>query len=129
MLKAPSASPCVVIATDEFVAWWEGLPEKQHDAVRVAIDLLEQFGIALPFPHSSAIEGSRYALRELRRKSGKHQLRVFYVFDHTREAIVLIGGDKLGAGNRVFYDKMVPAAENIWEQYLREQGRERKGNR
>jgi hypothetical protein len=119
----------VVIATDEFVTWWEGLPEKQHDAVRVAIDLLEQFGIALPLPHSSAIEGSRSALRELRRKSGKHQLRVFYVFDHTREAIVLIGGDKLGAGNRVFYDKMVPAAESIWEQYLREQGRERKGNR
>jgi hypothetical protein len=129
MPKAPSASPCVVVATDEFVAWWERLPEKQHDAVRVAIDLLEQFGIALPFPHSSAIEGSRHALRELRRKSGKHQLRVFYVFDHTREAIVLIGGDKLGVGNRIFYDKMVPAAENIWEQYLREQGRERRGNR
>jgi len=128
MLTTPSASPCEVIATDEFVTWWEGLPEKQHDAVRIAIDLLEQFGIALPFPHSSAIEGSKHALRELRRKSGRHQLRVFYVFDRTREAIVLIGGDKLGVGNRL-YDKLVPAAEGIWEQYLREQRRERKGNR
>jgi len=129
MPKDSSTSPCVVIATDEFVTWWNGLPEKQHDAVRVAIDLLEQFGIDLPFPHSSAIEGSKHALRELRRRSGKHQLRVFYVFDRTREAIVLIGGDKLGAGNRLFYQRMVPVAEGIWEQYLREQDRERKGRR
>jgi hypothetical protein len=63
---------------------------------------------------------------ELRRKSGKHQLRAFYVFDETREAVVLIGGDKLGVGNKAFYGAMIPLAEKIWEQYLREQGRGRK---
>ncbi|MGD0838370.1 MAG: hypothetical protein ABSB49_17160 [Polyangia bacterium] len=39
------------------------------------------------------------------------------------------GGDKLGVSNRLFYEKMVLVAEGIWEQYLREQGRERKGKR
>jgi hypothetical protein len=126
MPKAPPASPCEVVATDDFVEWWEALPEKQHDAVRVAVDLLEQFGTDLPFPHSSAIAGSKYAMRELRRKSGKHQLRVFYVFDETREAVVLVGGDKLGVGNKVFYETMTPLAESVWERYLKEQGRGRK---
>jgi hypothetical protein len=125
--RSPHA--CEVIATDEFVRWWQSLRGKEHDAVRVAVDLLEQFGTNLPFPHSSAVAGSKYALRELRRKSAKHQLRVFYIFDKTREAIVLMGGDKLGAGGRAFYEKALPVAEEIWEQYLRERGREGRGTR
>jgi hypothetical protein len=115
-----------VVTTDEFLEWWESLPERQHDAVRVAIDVLEAFGVDLPFPHQSAVVGSRYALRELRRKSGRHQLRVFYIFDTTREAVVLIGGDKVGVGNKLFYESHVALADEIWEQYLEEQGRGRK---
>ena len=108
-----------VIATDEFVSWWNALPEKEHDAVRDSVDLLEQFGINLPFPHSSAIEGTKF--RELRRKSGKHQLRSVYIFDQFRQAVLLLGGDKLGIKKALFYPKIIDQAERIWKQYLQEQ--------
>jgi hypothetical protein len=110
-----------VIATDEFVAWWNALPEREHDAVRDAVDLLEEFGVNLPFPHSSALGGARHAFRELRRKSGKHQLRIAYIFDEVRQAVLLIGGDKLGARKEIFYPALIRRATSVWKQYLEEQ--------
>jgi hypothetical protein len=52
-------------------------------------------------------------------------LRIFYAFDPTRQAVLLIGGDKTGDDR--FYEYMTPLAEAIWEEYLREQGFQRKG--
>jgi hypothetical protein len=121
--KEPPGLPCEVVTTDEFQDWWMNLPETQHDAIRDAVNLLEQFGVDLPFPHQSNVGASKYAMRELRRKSGAHQLRVFYVFDETREAVVLLGGDKLGVGDKRFYEKVVPKADALWETYCKEQGR------
>jgi hypothetical protein len=110
-----------IVATDDFVRWWQALPEREHDAVYDAVSLLEQFGTGLPFPHSSALESTSLPLRELRRKSGKHQLRVIYIFDHVRQAVLLIGGDKLGTNQKLFYKSIIARAETIWAQYLAEQ--------
>jgi hypothetical protein len=108
-----------VIGTDEFLDWFKNqLDDKQSDDVIRVVDMLESHGVTLPFPYSSAIVGSKIALRELRIQSGGHPLRVFYVFDPKRSAVLLIGGDKTG-DNR-FYEKMVPTAEKIWSQYLQE---------
>jgi len=52
-------------------------------------------------------------------QAGGRPLRVFYAFDPRRDAVLLIGGDKTGNGR--FYERMVPVAERIWEQYLAEQ--------
>jgi hypothetical protein len=57
-------------------------------------------------------------MRELRVQSGGAPLRVFYVFDPMRQAVLLIGGDKTGDDR--FYDRMIPTAEKIWAQYLKE---------
>ena len=71
------------------------------------------------FPNSSAIESAKsIALRELRIQSGGHALRVFYVFDPIRRAVLLIGGDKTGDDR--FYEKFIPMAERIYGRYLRE---------
>ena len=50
-----------VVATDEFRDWY-----RDGRAVARAVDRLEIMGTSLPFPHSSAIVGARYPLRELR---------------------------------------------------------------
>jgi hypothetical protein len=107
-----------VIFTDEFEAWWGGLTEDEQEAVGAVVDALAERGVGLRFPLSSAIKGSKFALRELRVQSGGRPLRVFYAFDPKRQAVLLIGGDK--AGRDRFYGEMVPTAEAIYEAYLQE---------
>jgi hypothetical protein len=105
-----------VIGTKEFEAWYQDLDEKDTEAVTRVVGLLEALGVALPSPYSSGIEGTRFPLRELRIQSGGHPLRVFYAFDPTRSAVLLIGGDKKGDDR--FYERMIPIAERIWLDYL-----------
>jgi len=109
-----------VFATDEFEAWYLGLSDPVRESVIHVVGLLEQFGTGLPFPHSSALNGSRFALRELRVKARGDQVRVAYAFDPMRNAVLLIGGAKVGDDR--FYRWFIPRAEAVWEQYLKEQG-------
>ena len=46
-------------------------------------------------------------MRELRIQSHGDPLRIFYAFDPTRSAILLIGGNKTGQEKR-FYKTMIP---------------------
>ncbi len=109
-----------VIGTDEFAAWFGDLEEGHADAVVHVVDQLEERGVDLGFPQSSALQGAEYAMRELRVKAKGHQIRVIYIFDPKRQAVLLIGGDKTG-DNR-FYDWIVPLAARIWVQYAKEAG-------
>lgn len=109
-----------VIATDEFAGWYRDLDEQAAEAVGYSVGLLEARGVALHYPHSSAIEGSEYAIRELRVQAGGRPLRIFYAFDPQRDAVLLIGGDKTGDDR--FYKRLVPQAEAIWRHYLEELG-------
>lgn len=72
----------------------------------------------LGFPHCSEIKGASFALRELRKQAQGRPLRIFYAFDPRRNAVLLIGGNK--AGDDRFYERLVPAAEAIWIEYLSE---------
>lgn len=110
----------LVVGTDEFTEWYGSLDDPDTDAVTRVVDMLEVQGPTLPFPYSSAIKGSRVALRELRIQSKGKPLRVFYVFDPARQAVLLIGGDKTGDAN--FYDRSIRQAELIWARYLKETG-------
>jgi hypothetical protein len=107
-----------VIYTGDFEGWWDELTEPEQDSVARHVGLLGAKGVSLGYPQSSAIEGSRYALRELRVQSSGSPLRVFYAFDPARQAVLLIGGDKTGRDR--FYEEMIPVAERIWEEYLSE---------
>jgi len=53
--------------TDEFEEWWESLTEDEQISIAASVELLEQFGSQLKYPHSSDIKGSKLGhLRELR---------------------------------------------------------------
>jgi hypothetical protein len=74
--------------TDEFERWWNDLEEAHQDAVAVAIRLLEERGVALGFPWSSATLRSRHSrMRELRVQARGRAIRVLYVFDPRRTAM------------------------------------------
>lgn len=108
-----------VEVTDEGTAWIEALSNQDFDAVDYSVGLLAEHGPLLEHPHSSKINGSKHAhMRELRVQSGGKPLRLFYAFDPRRSAILLIGGDK--SGDKRFYDRMVPTADALYDQYLEE---------
>lgn len=107
-----------VLGTAEFEEWFLGLSDSDAHAVARGVGLLEAKGLALGFPHSSALGGSRYALRELRVQSSGCPLRIIYAFDPLRQAVLILGGDKTGDDR--FYAWMIPKAEVIWEGYRQE---------
>ena len=107
-----------VVVTDEFERWYIDLDEHDSGAVYAAVEELRNRGVLLGSPQSSAITGSRYALRELRIQSRGRPLRVLYAFDPERQAVLLMGADKTGDDR--FYAWAVPKAEHLWETYLEE---------
>ena len=114
-----------VIATDEFAGWYKELSEQHQAAVIRVVDLLEAMGTRLGFPYCSDLKGSKHALRELRVKARGSQIRIAYAFDPKRQAVLLIAGDKTVEDR--FYEWFIPAAENLWLQYLKEQSETGKG--
>ena len=104
--------------TDEFRAWYDSLTAEEQAPVAEVVGLLEGQGVTLGDPYSSAIKGSKCALRELRAGHRRQEFRVFYAFDPKRQAILLLGGDK--SGDAGFYARMIPRAERLWEVYLAE---------
>ncbi len=111
-----------IITTDEFLTWYNALDAAQTKSVFRVVGVLEQDGVSLRFPLSSALTGSNYPVRELRIQSGGAPLRVAYIFDPTRNAVLLLGGDKTGKTDEQFYEWFISRAEKIWEQYKVEQG-------
>lgn len=104
--------------TDEFEQWWDTLDEDEQSSIDAYVRLLEQRGIALSFPYSSDVKGSRHGqMRELRVQHKGDPYRVLYAFDPRRVAILLIGGFKVGDDQ--FYKKYVPRADKIYDEHLR----------
>lgn len=105
-----------MVATDEYETWYSGLEADEQAAVINVIAKLQALGYELGAPHSSALEGTDFPLRELRPKQGRSPLRIIYAFDPDRQAVLLIGGDK--AGDPKFYRRIIATAERIWREYL-----------
>jgi hypothetical protein len=100
-----------VVVSDEFRDWYEALSIEEQRAV-------ETDGVALGYPYSSALVGTKHPIRELRLQHQGRPYRVLYAFDPLRQAVLLIGADKTGRDR--FYEELVPVAERLWERYLRE---------
>src|SRR6266536_2157433 len=61
------------VATEELAR----LPPRERAAMINAVEKLTAFGPTLPFPHSSAIQGTEH-MRELRPRAGRSPWRAFY---------------------------------------------------
>lgn len=57
-------------------------------------------------------------MRELRVQHQGHPYRILYIFDPRRVALLLVGGDKTGDDR--WYEKNVPLADRIYDNYLSE---------
>jgi hypothetical protein len=96
-----------------------------HQLVNQAILVLERNGPAEGRPLVDSITASRIAnLKELRPPSaGRSEIRILFVFDPWRSAILLVAGDKSGRWDR-WYRSAIPRAEQMYEDYLAEREKE-----
>ena len=84
-----------------------------------SVQLLEERGPNLGFPHSSGIHSSKHShMRELRTQHLGRPYRTLYAFDPLRHAILLIGGDKTGDDR--WYDLNVPIGDRLYDEHLEE---------
>jgi len=105
--------------TDDFGEWWQALSAADHVALDASVRLPEELGPGLARPHVDLVKGSRHAnMKELRTQSHGRALRTFFAFDPRRNAILLIGGTK--GGDKRFYARMVPRADDLYDQHLDE---------
>jgi hypothetical protein len=84
-----------------------------------AIDVLEEHGPILGRPLVDAIEGSSiHNLKELRPGSvGRSEIRILFVFDPERQAVILVAGDKAGNWKR-WYERNIAVAEDRYGRWL-----------
>jgi len=120
-----------IYLTSEVEAWLGNLQVsdlKTADLVDDAIYALSRSGPALGRPPVDTITGSKIKnLKELRPgSSGTSEIRILFVFDPWRSAILLVAGDKAGKWNR-WYAEAIPHAERLYEIYLKERAEEETG--
>ncbi len=118
------AEPVDLIVCNGFTDWFDQLDTADQEKVRHYLELLEVQGLQLPHPYSSAIkQKSRHGpgLKELRVQARGRPLRVFYRFDASRNAIILLGGDKTGHNEDRFYEEAVQVSDDIFDSWLAQQ--------
>jgi hypothetical protein len=112
-----------VEVTDQFIEWWEDLSLEQQVALAGRVELLAEQGPSLGRPAVERIHTSRHHnMKELRASEGGAP-RVSFMFDPRRQVILLLGGDKRGKWND-WYEWAVPAADDLYDEYLDELRRE-----
>ena len=110
--------PWEVLVTDEFERWWRTLPHEHQEALTARIAMLRDHGPALGRPTIDTIQASRLAnLKELRASLGRAHLRVLFVFDPSRRAVLLVGGNKAGQWQS-WYRRAIPEAERLYARHV-----------
>ncbi|MFJ5540666.1 type II toxin-antitoxin system RelE/ParE family toxin [Micromonospora chalcea] len=98
---------------------------ESHRLVNQAILVLERNGPIEGRPLVDSITASRLSnLKELRPPSGgRTEIRILFVFDPWRSAVLLVAGDKSGQWTRWCRDA-IPEAEQLYDTYLKERQEE-----
>jgi hypothetical protein len=108
-----------VQTTDSFDAWFSELTDPEREEIDALIGVLKVVGPHLKRPHADTLNGSAYAnMKELRGKTASAVLRVAFAFDPLQHAILLVGGDKSGVSEKLFYKQLIAKADKLYEAHL-----------
>jgi hypothetical protein len=117
-----------VATTDYFDGWFAGLDESGQAEVMAKVELLKLLGPQLKRPHADTLKGSKHTnMKELRANTKDQVLRIAFVFDPERAAILLVGGDKSGVGQRRFYKQLIAKADELYTAHLAAIKKRKKG--
>lgn len=114
-----------VVLLEPVEAWLMRIARDDPDTakqVAAAFDLLRDRGPSLGRPFVDTLQGSSLAnLKELRPGSrGRSELRLLFVFDPKRRAVVLVAGDK-STDWRGWYREAIRLAEHRYRAWLDEE--------
>jgi len=108
-----------IILVPEVHDWFMALDEISASLVRDSVELLAERSPSLGRPAVDRITGSKlHNLKELRPGSaGKTEIRILFIFDPQRQAVLLVAGDKAGNWGR-WYRDAIKLAEDRYARYL-----------
>lgn len=106
--------------------WLDTQDDETVSLVFAALEVLRDKGPSLGRPLVDTISGSKLPnMKELRPAStGSSEVRILFVFDPIRQAVMLLAGDK-SKGKRErqkwsgWYRTAIPEAERIYKEHLR----------
>jgi len=108
-----------VLLHDEFAVEFAALDMPLQDELLAHALLLRDFGPGLGRPTVDTLKGSKHAnMKELRFSWSGEVWRVAFAFDPSRQAILLVGGDKGGADQRRFYKRLIVTADARFDGHL-----------
>ena len=114
-----------VEGTDDFAEWYLSLTDEQMGAIEARVDMLEAAGPTLGRPVVDSVVGSRHHNMKELRCSKDGALRILFVFDPIRRAVLLLGGNKAEASAwSAWYLTAIPRADTLYDSYLEELKRE-----
>jgi hypothetical protein len=121
-----------IIVVEPALSWLHTLRRTDRNSLLLisqAIEALSIEGPALGRPLVDTIKGSMLAnLKELRPGSvGASEVRLLFVFDPARQAVILVGGDKSGNW-RGWYRTAIPLAEAAYLEHLKKIGEQGAGS-
>ena len=95
------------------------MPGTAQAEIIAKVNLLKVLGPQLRRPHADTLKGSRHAnMKELRADTSDQVLRIAFAFDPARSAILLVGGNKAGTGQRRFYKQLIAKADALYDAHL-----------
>jgi hypothetical protein len=98
-------------------------PARATAAVIGRVDLLEERGPGLGEPAVKRIKSSRHHNMKELRCGTKGAIRILFVFDPSRQAILLVGGEKAGRWTQ-WYETNIATADRLYDEYLKETGQD-----
>ena len=110
-----------VVFHDAFEPEFVALATPVQDELLAHALLLRDYGPGLGRPTVDTLKGSKHAnMKELRFRHSKEVWRVAFAFDPSRQAVLLVAGDKSGADQRLFYKRLIDKADSRLTQHLAE---------
>lgn len=108
-----------VVFHDAFETELDELAEEVQDELLAQAKVIEEFGPQAGRPRVDTLNGSKHAnMKELRFDADDGVWRVAFAFDPSRQAILLVAGDKSGGGEKRFYERLIKRADERFDEHL-----------
>jgi len=108
-----------VLFHPEFDGEFHILDEALQDELLAHATLLGAYGPNLGRPTVDTLKGSRHAnMKEMRFGWNKEVWRVAFAFDPARQAVLLVGGNKGGADQKIFYKQLILKADRRFDEHI-----------